>query len=66
MRWRQSFATILVGKNILLREGIAKILRAEHFHILASVSSVDDFLEHASTLSCCFSLSRPEMISISR
>ena len=44
MRWRQSFATILVGKNILLREGLAKILRSEDFHILASVSCAEDFL----------------------
>ena len=39
---RQSFATVLIGKNILVREGIAQILRAEHFRILASVSSVDE------------------------
>jgi len=38
---RQSFATVLIGKNILVREGIAQILRA-HFRILASVSSVDE------------------------
>jgi DNA-binding NarL/FixJ family response regulator len=44
MRWRQAFATILVGKNILLREGLAKILRSENFHILASVSCAEDFL----------------------
>ena len=31
---RQSFATVLIGKNILVREGIAQILRAEHFRIL--------------------------------
>ena len=39
---RQSFATVLIGKNILVREGIARILHAEHFRILASVSSVDE------------------------
>ncbi|MGY8684345.1 response regulator transcription factor [Bradyrhizobium sp. UFLA05-153] len=39
---RQSFATVLIGKNILVREGIAQILRAERFRILASVSSVDE------------------------
>jgi two-component system nitrate/nitrite response regulator NarL len=39
---RQSFATVLIGKNILVREGIARILRAEHFRILASVSGVDE------------------------
>src|SRR6476660_6744329 len=38
---RQSFATVLIGKNILVTEGIARILLAEHFRILASVSSVD-------------------------
>jgi DNA-binding NarL/FixJ family response regulator len=44
MRWRQSFATILVGKSILLREGIARILHAANFRILASVSCVEDLL----------------------
>ena len=44
MRWRQSFATILVGKNILLREGLAKILRSANFRILDSVSCAEDFL----------------------
>jgi len=39
---RQSFATVLIGKNILVREGIARILREEHLRILASVSSVDE------------------------
>ena len=37
-----SFAVILVGKSILLREGLAKILRAANFRIVASVSSADD------------------------
>ncbi|MGO8914214.1 MAG: LuxR C-terminal-related transcriptional regulator [Bradyrhizobium sp.] len=44
MRWRQSFATILVGRSILLREGIARILHAANFRILASVSCVEDLL----------------------
>src|SRR5229473_8318023 len=44
MRWRQSFATILVGKSILFREGLAKILRSANFRILASVSCADDLL----------------------
>ena len=44
MRWRQSFATILVGKSILLREGLAGILRSADFRILASVSCADDLL----------------------
>ncbi len=44
MRWRQSFATILVGKSILLREGLASILRSEDFNVLASVSCADDLL----------------------
>jgi two-component system nitrate/nitrite response regulator NarL len=39
---RQSFATVLIGKNILVREGIARILLAEKFQILASVSCVDE------------------------
>ena len=41
---RQSFATILVGKSKLLREGLARILRSSSFRILASVSSADDAL----------------------
>ena len=39
---QRSFAVILVGRSILLREGLAKILRAANFCILASVSSADD------------------------
>lgn len=42
MRRRQSFVTILVGKNSLLREGLATILRSANFRILASVSRPDD------------------------
>jgi len=38
---KRSFAVILVGKSNLLREGLAKILRAASFRILASVSSAD-------------------------
>src|SRR3954451_25476546 len=44
MRQRQSFAIILVGKSILLREGLARILREANFRILASVSRADDLL----------------------
>lgn len=44
MRWRQTFATILVGKSILLREGIARILHAANFRVLASVARVEDLL----------------------
>src|SRR5712664_3414127 len=42
MRWRQSFAIVLVGKRILLREGLARILRSVNFRVLASVSSAGD------------------------
>ena len=41
MRGQRSFAVILVGKSLLLREGLARILRAANFRILASVSSAD-------------------------
>src|SRR5467141_4464495 len=44
MRRQQSFATILVGISILLREGLARILRSANFRILASVSCADDLL----------------------
>jgi DNA-binding NarL/FixJ family response regulator len=43
MRRQKSFATILIGKSILIREGIARILRAANFRTLASVSCADDF-----------------------
>jgi DNA-binding NarL/FixJ family response regulator len=40
---QQSFATVLIGRSILIREGIARILRAANFRTLASVSSAEDF-----------------------
>jgi two-component system nitrate/nitrite response regulator NarL len=45
MRQRDSFAIVLVGKCILIREGLAKILRSANFRIRASVSSADDLLQ---------------------
>ena len=51
---RQSFATVLIGKNILVREGIARILCAEHFRILASVSSVDELPSTLQSLQLLF------------
>jgi DNA-binding NarL/FixJ family response regulator len=42
MRRRESFATIVIGKSALLREGLAGILRSANFRILASVSCADD------------------------
>src|SRR5215475_412213 len=40
---RQELLTaVLVGKSILLREGLAKILRAANFRILSSVSCADE------------------------
>src|SRR6478735_3036101 len=50
MRGQRSFAVILVGKSILLREGLAKILRAANFRIVASVSSADDLRPSKATL----------------
>jgi DNA-binding NarL/FixJ family response regulator len=41
---QQSFATILIGKSILLREGLARILHSPNFRIVASVSCADDLL----------------------
>ena len=38
---RATTATVLVGPNALLREGLARILSAAGFRILASVSDVD-------------------------
>jgi DNA-binding NarL/FixJ family response regulator len=42
MRRRQSFATFIVGKSVLIREGIARVLSAANFRTLASVSCADD------------------------
>jgi DNA-binding NarL/FixJ family response regulator len=42
MRRQQSFATVLVGRGILIREGIARILRAANCRTSASVSCADD------------------------
>ncbi|WP_024512600.1 response regulator transcription factor [Bradyrhizobium sp. ARR65] len=44
MRRRQSFATILIGKSVLLREGLSKILRTENFRIQGSVSCASDLI----------------------
>lgn len=44
MRRQCLLPVILVGKSILLKEGLARILRASNFRILASISSVDDFI----------------------
>jgi DNA-binding NarL/FixJ family response regulator len=43
MRRQHSFATVLIGKSVLIREGIARILRAENFRTTASVACADDF-----------------------
>ena len=42
MRRRECFATIVVGKSVLIREGISRILSAANFRTLASVSCADD------------------------
>jgi DNA-binding NarL/FixJ family response regulator len=39
---QQSFVTVLIGKSVLIREGISRILHAANFRTLASVSCVDD------------------------
>ena len=54
MRRRQSFATILIGKGVLVREGIARIVRAENFRILASVSSLEELATTASAQQLLF------------
>jgi len=40
MRRQQACGTVLIGKNVLTREGIARILQAANFRIAASVSSL--------------------------
>lgn len=47
MSKRPSFATTIVGKSGLLREGITRILRSANFRIVASVSSADDLSGNA-------------------
>jgi DNA-binding NarL/FixJ family response regulator len=42
MRRQPSFETILIGKSVLIREGIARILRAANFRTSASVSCAED------------------------
>jgi DNA-binding NarL/FixJ family response regulator len=42
MSRQRSFATVLIGRSVLIREGIAKILRAANFRTSASVSCADD------------------------
>jgi DNA-binding NarL/FixJ family response regulator len=42
MRRLESFAIVLVGKSILLREGLSRILRSANFRIPASVSRAED------------------------
>ncbi|UPK38141.1 response regulator transcription factor [Bradyrhizobium sp. 186] len=42
MRRRHSSKVVLIGRNILLREGISRILHAADFHIALSASSTDE------------------------
>lgn len=42
MSKRHSFATTIIGKSSLLRDGIAKILHSANFRIVASASSAGD------------------------
>jgi two-component system nitrate/nitrite response regulator NarL len=41
---RRPFATIIVGPNPLLREGLARVLGAAAFRIVASAPSIDDLV----------------------
>lgn len=47
MRRHESFGTILIGKSVLIREGMVRILRAKNFRILASVSCLDELTSAA-------------------
>jgi DNA-binding NarL/FixJ family response regulator len=44
MRRRYSFTTTVIGRSILLREGLSKILRSANFRVVASVSSANSLL----------------------
>ena len=50
MKRRYSFATILVGKNSLRREGLARILNSANVRVMDSISCADDL--HSKALSC--------------
>ena len=50
MRTRHVSAAVLVGKSILLREGLARILRSANFRILASVACADELPSGKPTL----------------
>ena len=41
---RQSFATVLIGNNVLLREGLSRILRTANLRIQGSVSCANDLI----------------------
>ncbi|WP_426424260.1 LuxR C-terminal-related transcriptional regulator [Bradyrhizobium genosp. A] len=42
MRRRQSYGTVLIGKNVLIREGIARILHSANFRVAVSASSPEE------------------------
>lgn len=42
MRRRQSCKVVLIGRNVLLREGISRILHAADFHIVMSALGTDE------------------------
>lgn len=43
--WRRPpFATVLIGKSVLLREGLSRILRTANFRIQGSVSCANDLI----------------------
>lgn len=44
MRRRYPFSIVLTGENSLRKEGLARILNAESFQVLASTSDADDLL----------------------
>ncbi len=47
MRRHESIGTILIGKSVLIREGMVRILRVKNFRILASVSCLDELTSAA-------------------
>ncbi|MCC8935078.1 Nitrate/nitrite response regulator protein NarL [Bradyrhizobium ivorense] len=48
MRRHRLLPVVIIGKSILLREGLARILRTAHFRVLSSASSAGDL--HPATL----------------
>jgi DNA-binding NarL/FixJ family response regulator len=67
MSRRQSFATVVVGQSVLMREGIANLLHMANVTTLASVSSIEDLRfakNHPRTILFIFILSSDNLSAV--